>query len=332
MSSATLSREGWRQRFWRTRPLDPPRVELEHARIYILPSRRGIAFGLTLIAMLVAALNYSTSLALFLVFVFAGAMAAGLLHTFRNLAGLSLRQGSAPRGHAGGDLHFVLALEARGGQVRSGIRLRADRHGSTAACPDLPGGQSAAVKVIVPARQRGPLDLGRLTLWTDYPLGLWRAWAYVHFPWQGLVYPHPEDAPPPAPANAGVGDQAGNGPGSEDFAGFRVYQPGDPLPHVAWKQLARGQGWLTKQYRGGGGGDCHLRLAELPSGMDLEAKISRLAAWAIRSENAGRRYALALPESSLPLAHGAAHLERVLSALALHPPLPRSETAGRHES
>ena len=321
--SLALSGQNWRQRWWRTRPLDPPRVELKHSRIYILPTRRGLAFGGTLLAMLVSALNYSTSLAMFLVFLLAGAMAAALLHTFRNLAGLSLRQGASPRGHAGGDLRFVVALELTGQAARRGIGLRADRWGASATAIELAVGQSKTIELPIPATCRGPIELGRLTVFTDYPLGLWHAWAYVHFPWSGLAYPHAEEAPPPAPANAGAGDQAGNGPGTEDFAGLRNYQPGDPLPHVAWKHLARGQGWLTKQFRGGGGGDCRLSLADLPSGMDLEAKLSRLAAWAIRSERAGRRFALELPGAQLPLAQGRAQLERVLTALALQTPLPR---------
>ncbi len=32
------------------------------------------------------------------------------------------------------------------------------------------------------------------------------------------------------------------------------YQPGDPLQRVAWKAVARGAGWHTKQFEGGGGG------------------------------------------------------------------------------
>ncbi len=327
MSSAALAGSDWKQRWWRTRPLDPPRVELNHARIYIVPSRRGLGFVVTLLAMLIAALNYSTSLALLLVFTLSGALAAALLHTFRNLAGLTLRQGTSPKGFAGSDLRFVLALEARGAVARHGIRCRADLHGVSTVCPQLPPGQSQTLELMVPASQRGPLELGRLRLWSDYPLGLWHAWAYVHFPWTALVYPQPEAAPPPVPTNAGAGDQAGQGPGAEDFAGLRTFQPGDPLPHVAWKQLARGQGWLTKQYRGGGGGDCLLRLDELPPQLGAEARLSRLAAWALRCERAGRRYALELPGTSLPLATGSGHLERVLTALALHPPLPKA--AGR---
>ena len=40
--------------------------------------------------------------------------------------------------------------------------------------------------------ERGRQPLGRVTIWSDFPLGLWRGWAYVHFPLTGVVYPAPE--------------------------------------------------------------------------------------------------------------------------------------------
>jgi uncharacterized protein (DUF58 family) len=323
VNTLSAAQSGWRQRFWRTRPLDAPRVTLDHARIYILPTKRGLALGVTLLLMLLAALNYSASLGLLLVFLVAGAMAAALLHTFRNLVGLTLLRGGSASGFAGSDLEFRVGLAAEGHRPRFGLRLRADRHASTAALPRFEPGTPGGFSLSVLARRRGPLALGRLTLFSDYPLGLWHAWAYVHFDWTGLAYPKPEDGAPPAPVNAGLGELAGNGPGVEDFAGLRAFQPGDPLPHVAWKQAARGRGLLTKQYRGGGGADTFLRWSELPASMDTEARLSRLAAWALRAERSGRRYALELAGSTIPMGSGPAQLATVLAALARHPPLPR---------
>ena len=51
-------------------------------------------------------------------------------------------------------------------------------------------------------RARGRVALGRVTLSSDYPLGLWRGWAYVHFPLAGIVFPAPEVGAPPLPAGA----------------------------------------------------------------------------------------------------------------------------------
>ena len=52
------------------------------------------------------------------------------------------------------------------------------------------------------------------------------------------------------PLDAGRGEEgsATHDPGAEDFSGFRNYTPGDPLRHVAWKTLAKGQPLQTREY------------------------------------------------------------------------------------
>jgi hypothetical protein len=80
-----------RQRIFRVAPSDLEPVVLRHSRIYVLPTPRGIAFIATLATMLVLSLNYALSLGFVITFLLSGLTGAALLHTFRNLAGLSLR-------------------------------------------------------------------------------------------------------------------------------------------------------------------------------------------------------------------------------------------------
>ena len=46
---------------------------------------------------------------------------------------------------------------------------------------------------------------------------------------------------------------------------------GDPLNRIAWKAVARGGGWYTKQFEGtGGGGTLEFTWSELPPGLGVE--------------------------------------------------------------
>jgi hypothetical protein len=113
---------------------------------------------------------------------------------------------------------------------------RAYAPGADQVVADIPGGQSVILKIERDAPVRGPLALGRVTLSSTQPLGLWRAWSYVHFPLAGVVYPLPEPGAPPLPRGAHGQDLTAPGQGEEsEFAGLREYQPGDPLQRVAWK-------------------------------------------------------------------------------------------------
>jgi len=60
-------------------------VRLDLRRIFILPTRSGIIFGLILMAMLIGSINYNNSLGFLLTFTLVGLGLVSILHTFRNL-------------------------------------------------------------------------------------------------------------------------------------------------------------------------------------------------------------------------------------------------------
>ena len=111
-AAGTLGR--FRQRLFRRAPDDHPPVVLRHRRIYILPSRRGLALIATLALMLVTSLNYGLSLGFGATFLLAGMVGATLLHTFRNLAGLEVRPLAAGETFAGATLPFTLSVAGSG--------------------------------------------------------------------------------------------------------------------------------------------------------------------------------------------------------------------------
>src|SRR5437764_1154959 len=86
----------WRQRLWRLAPADRGPIVLRHRRIYILPTRRGLALIATLAIMLLTSMNYSLSLGHALTFVVAGLVAAALLQTYRNLVGIAAAARAPP--------------------------------------------------------------------------------------------------------------------------------------------------------------------------------------------------------------------------------------------
>jgi len=116
----------WRQRVrqcvWRLAPGDLDRIVLRHSRIYILPTARGAALVATLATMLLTAMNYALSLGFALTFLAGGMVAAALLATFRNMAGLAVAPLGAGEAFAGGDLEFNLSL-ASGSRQRIGITV-----------------------------------------------------------------------------------------------------------------------------------------------------------------------------------------------------------------
>ena len=160
---------------------------------------------------------------------------------------------------------------------------------------------------------------------TRYPLGLFRAWSYVHPDHRCLVYPRPEHTPlPAASADANAGASRLIAQGTDDFSGLRGYQSSDSPRHVAWKAVARGEDMYTKQFSGQSSAELWLEWNLLPPEAGIERRLSRLASWVLASERAGVRYGLRIPGRTLTPDRGDVHLAACLTALALY------ESAGEH--
>ncbi|MCU0869598.1 MAG: DUF58 domain-containing protein [Burkholderiales bacterium] len=297
----------------------PSGVVLSQRRVYILPTRAGFAFAATLALLLLGAINYNLSLGYLLTFLLAALGLVGLLHTWRNLARLVVSAGRAEPVFAGDDAVFTVRLENPSRHERFAVGLVA-RDGHAARDPlhvDVPAGRDTVARVHVPAPRRGWLALGRLGLDTTWPLGLFRAWAWVGTSQRVLVWPAPEADPPPPPVRvAAAGDGAGPGPGSDDLAGLRAYAPGDPLRHVAWKAYARSGELVTKQFEGQVATELEFALDTLPADLPLEARLSRLAAWVVDAHARDAAWTLRLPQATLPMASGRGHRDACLDALA----------------
>lgn len=289
---------------------------LDRRHVYILPTRQGVLFALVLSGMLVASINYSLSLGFVLTFLLGGLCVVAMLHTWRNLANLAISAGRTPPVFAGEEARFGLLAADRSGRSRHAIGLRHDR--VEAAFADIPAAGRAGVALPLRTSRRGWLAPGRVTVFTEFPLGLFRAWSYVELDHRCLVYPHPASSGRP-PSLSGSNDQAGKAStdmGGDDFSGLRAYQQGDPPRRIDWKASAREQVLLTKQFQGATSAMPWLDW-RFTSDRDTETRISQLTRWVLDAQAGGQSYGLRLPDQEIAPASGESHFRMCLEALAL---------------
>ncbi|MCL4776314.1 MAG: DUF58 domain-containing protein [Gammaproteobacteria bacterium] len=306
-------RDYWRKRVqdWalRRQGSDPPQLTLASGRIYILPTVPGLLYAAMLATMLAGAMNYNNNLGFALTFLLAGAGVASIYHTHRILVGLRIHYRGAEPVFAGDPLQVRFSLVNDSAEAREEIYL--DWTGSAAVPGGLPARQSRSLCLPLATSRRGSLPLPRLRLSTRAPLGLMRAWAWVHLDARPLVYPRPGSRVPAGQAtDASLRDR-----GDEEFAGLRAYQPGDSPRRVAWRHYARSDELLVQDYRGGSTEDCRWLDWERVAG-DADTRASRLARLVIDACEADTAWGLRLPGTRLGPARGRDHLHRCLAALA----------------
>lgn len=299
-----------------TRP-QRPLVRLRSRRIYILPTRTGLLFAATLLIMLVGSINYNSSLGHGVTFLLVGIGLASMVQTHRNVAGLRLRSGRAPAVFAGELARFPVHLQADGPD-RVAVALQGADGPPTVGDVAAGDGLESCLTVRRPAHQRGRLSAGRVRVFTEYPMGLFRAWTWVTLDAACIVYPAPEtgDVPPPVPYPHEHGSREGSAAGVDDFQGLRGYRPGDSPRRIAWKRLPPDGDPVTKQFEGQGSSEVWLDWEPL-QGLEAERRLSRLCRWVLDCEARGQRYGLRLPGKTVAPDSGALHQRRCLEALAL---------------
>lgn len=287
-------------------------IVLNRRRIYILPTRYGVLFGLLLLTMLIGSINYNLSLGYVLTFLLGGVSMVGILHTYKNLQGLKITGGGAAPVFAGSDATFHLQFEAPGPR----FSLKANWRDANPVLFDVEDFQRVSIQVST--TKRGRLKPGRFTISTVYPIGLFRAWSYVQFDHAVTVYPKPSENRLEfhSSGETGTTARASQQEGHEDFAGLRAYQPGDSPRQVAWKVAARSDVLSTKRFSDVEGGTVLLDWDSLV-GLDIEARLSQLTRWVLDAEQANLRYSLHIPGIEITAGNGDPHRHHCLEALAL---------------
>ncbi|MEO6033585.1 MAG: DUF58 domain-containing protein [Burkholderiaceae bacterium] len=295
---------------------------LTQGNVYILPTRAGLMFGLTLVVLLLASINYQLNLGYVLTFLLAGSGVVSMHATHATLRGLTLHLKPVPAVFAGdaAALEVVLTSPDR---ARFGIGLKVDdAANATRAWIDVPaGGQAHAQLSFVPA-VRGLLGVPTLGAETRFPLGLFRTWTVWRPAAQLLVYPRPEQPAAKLPATRALAGGPGlsQSLGGGEVEGVRAYRRGDPLKLIAWRKAAKALE---------AGGELVSRDTSSSAHQELwldwqtcgvrapEERLSRLAAWTLAAHRASAEFGLRLPGLELAPAAGEAQRRACLEALAL---------------
>ncbi len=291
------------QRWITTRIPAATQYRLHTRNLFIFPSRAGFGAILITFLILVAGINFQSSLTQGVAYTLIALGLVSMLHSYLNLAGLQLSLSTSPRAFAGEPLRFIVHLE----NVAQSVQLIWPQAQTQV---DVTGSTNAVLSV--PTSQRGPCAPGRIKVVSTYPLGLYQVWSWLDLQAQGLVYPNPIDGPLRSEEHedSDQGTVRNEGDGLVDL---RAYHDGDRPRQVLWRAYARsGELWVQQ-----GESQAHstimLDLASVDG--DIEHRLSVLTHWVLQLHREQRPFALRLPGYDMPEGCDDAHRERCLDAL-----------------
>lgn len=303
---------------------------LSRRNIFIFPSQFGFAYLFFVLLLFILGTNYQNNLIILLSYLLASVFITAMLQSFNNLSGLTISVTSQKlRGFSGTSLPVPITLSTNKARMAYQLYFQFKRGQSDNVISqnDFSSTQNCLIPVML--EKRGLLSLPRLTLQSYYGFGLFRCWTSVDLNISVLVYPKPER---PAQINIEqflsaneetVSDDISNEMltiknGVDEFNELIPYQQGESLAKVAWKQVARGQGWYTKNY-------AHL-INNTPNWLSLDAlpkaPIEQQLRWLsyliVELQKRDQEFGLVLSKTTIAPDRGLAHCHLCLKEIALY--------------
>ena len=299
------------------------RFQLGMSNIFIFPSKFGMSYIFLAISMFILGNNYSNNLMLLMSFFLVGLFLVNLSSAYSNFAKIQVQIGRLKPVFAGEDVTVPLWFE-HAGEHDAPLPYKGKLHltifGQDTWFKFDPQNLTNPATVSFVANQRGALPLPRISIQSFFPIGLYRCWTHLHFAGEVIVYPKPVPCPIPV-LNRHSDDEAtesdGLDAGQEDFDTLDNHRPGEPMHLIAWKQVAKGQGLVSKRFTGSTGESAWLSLHQMPA-TNIETALGQLTWLALQYSTQQHTFGLDLAGQTIAPDSGNAHLESCLRAIALY--------------
>ena len=321
---------------------------INHRNIFIIPTRFGAGLMMFMLLLFLLGTNYQNNVIILISYLLVSFFVVVLLHSFFNLSGLKFKSSNPLQGFVGDQVYFALNVTSK--KERFNIRFSFDQvlnetsngevgnilseNESYNSQPnEITGTETTLIEITkgdnnirIPYRicKRGEYSLGRLLIISEFGFGLFKTWTRLDFAQHVTAFPKPvanvwhdneQSVTSEKEDNNTQSYQDSFQLGQDEFHQLQHYKLGEPLSRVAWKHVARGQGWFTKQYQQALSGKLQLDFSQLPAGT-VEQRLSWLS-YAIKDCSEKQiPFSLKLAEHTVEYDHSAQHTLKCLTALA----------------
>lgn len=301
---------------------DLRRMIVRENRIYIMPTTGGFLFLASVVVLILTASTYNNNLIFILAFFMFSVFVVSMLQTHYNLKGVRARFAGAEEVFEGDRLGMNFQIVQKRPRNKKGIyiRTRSKRLVTLKSfVENLEASDSTKpVRIEVSAWARGVHKLPEISLETQYPLGLFRAWKVFRPVGEVVIYPRPKlDHPLEASAHdQGEADEGLRSSPDGDFGELKYHLPGESYHQIAWKHYARTGQLYTKVHWGAE--DRHYKIPWNPaSPKQLEEQLMRMSGWIKNALDENASFEMESPE--VPPGRGHEHARACWRLLASIP-------------
>ena len=304
--------------------------QLNSRNIMIYPTRFGLAYLAFVILVFLLGTNYQNNIILLLSYLLASLFISVMLHSFYNFSQLRFYSLAKQEGYAEQTLYFPIKITADKTHYDINIHFTDKSLDSQFEKIRICEEGCEDIALTYKSSRRGQHPLGRITVYSEYSLGLFKSKTVLDFGHYAVIYPKAKNliagqfqlsAQNEEPSLESY--QNANILGTDDFSELKSFVRGESRARTAWKQLAKGQGHFSKHYQASQSQFQWLKLSDMPSN-DIEVKLAYLSFLIGELSSTNQSFGLELsPDSSnttmnVPPSSGLKHQQACLTALALY--------------
>lgn len=307
-----------------------PEHQLNSSNIMIYPTRFGLAYLGFVVLVFLLGTNYQNNIILLFSYLLASLFISVMLHSFYNFSQLRFYSVAKQQGYAEQPLYFVIKITTEKTHYDINAHFTDKALNSQVEKIELCQQGSHELRLVYRTLQRGKHWLGRVTVFSEYSLGLFKSKSILDFGHYAIIYPKAKSLISGQYQLSGQADepsldsyQSTNSVGTDDFSELKSFVRGESKARTAWKQLAKGQGHYSKHYQAEQSQLQWLKLSEMPSN-DVEIQLAYLSfligELTASNQSFGLQLSAELSNQSMNISpnSGLHHQQACLTALALY--------------
>jgi uncharacterized protein (DUF58 family) len=292
-------------------------IQLNINNTFILPSSFGWACIGIVLCLFVLGTNFQNNIILLLCYFLLAMVLLAVFHSYFFFIQHQITFLDIPADFANRPLYLPLVINSELSYKGGSLLINAQ---SLVPVEYPQSKTSEAIKVPLPKFKRGYYACPRITLSATYGFGLFKCWTHLNPDLQFFVYPAMRKSSISL-FRASEDAQLAHSSDSQyvitdDLQGIREYQSTDPMHHVSWKHVAKGQGMLSKDFSENKGVSGWLRMADLEH-LGVEEALSCLCYQIQQLDKDQVQYGLDLGSTKILPQEGQKHLYECLTQLAL---------------
>ena len=304
--------------------------QLNSRNIMIYPTRFGLAYLGFVVLVFLLGTNYQNNIILLFSYLLASLFISVMLHSFYNFSQLRFYSVAKQQGYAEESLYFAIKITTEKTHYDINAHFTDKALNSQVEKVELCQQGSHELRLVYRTLKRGRYKLGRVTVFSEYSLGLFKSKSLLDFGHFAIIYPKAKSLIADQYQLSAQADepsidsyQSTNSVGTDDFSELKSFVRGESKARTAWKQLAKGQGHYSKHYQAEQSQLQWLKLSEMPSN-DVEIQLAYLSfligELTASNQSFGLQLSAELSNQSMNISpnSGFHHQQACLTALALY--------------